>query len=51
MTLDSSAGKRMEEVFNEDLRYALQIHLESFSKRSHVERVKEWGANLITRVL
>jgi cardiolipin synthase A/B len=51
MTLDSSAGKRMEDVFNEDLRYALQIHLESFSKRSHVERVKEWGANLITRVL
>jgi phosphatidylserine/phosphatidylglycerophosphate/cardiolipin synthase-like enzyme len=50
MTLDSAAGKRMEEVLNEDLRYASQVDLASFSKRSHFERMKEWAANLITRV-
>lgn len=51
MTLDAGAGKRMEELFMEDLRDSVQIDFTTFGTRSRVERVKEWGANLITRVL
>jgi cardiolipin synthase len=51
MTLDASAGKRMEDLFVEDLQYATQIDLNTFAKRPRIERVQEWGANLITRVL
>jgi phosphatidylserine/phosphatidylglycerophosphate/cardiolipin synthase-like enzyme len=51
MTLDASAGKRMEDLFVEDLQYATQIDLNTFVKRPRIERVQEWGANLITRVL
>ena len=51
MVLDSVAGKRMEEVFMEDLGDALEIDLTTFRRRPWTERVQEWGANLIIRVL
>jgi cardiolipin synthase A/B len=51
MVLDSSAGERMESVFLDDLRYSKEIDLETFRRRSWFEKTKEWGANLITRVL
>lgn len=51
MTLDAGSGTQMEQVFFDDLHHALEIELATFSKRSRLERVKEWGANLITRVL
>ncbi|HEX6030719.1 MAG TPA: phospholipase D-like domain-containing protein [Tepidiformaceae bacterium] len=51
MVLDSVAGRRMEAVFDDDLRYAREIDLESFRRRPWIERVVEWAANLITPLL
>lgn len=51
MVLDSAAGRRMEEVFIEDLGYAKEIELAEFRRRPWTQRVGEWGANLITRLL
>ncbi len=51
MVLDSAAGQRMESVFMEDLRYAREIDLATFRRRSWIQRVAEWGANQLTRVL
>jgi len=51
MVLDSTAGRRMEAVFVEDLGHALEIDLTEFRRRPWLERVAEWGANLFTRLL
>jgi cardiolipin synthase len=51
MVLDSALGQRMERVFLDDLRYAEEIELATFGKRSRLERVGEWSANLIAPVL
>ena len=51
MVLDTLAGKRMEEVFLEDLGFSREINLDQFRRRSRLERIGEWGANLIKRVL
>jgi cardiolipin synthase len=51
MVLDSTAGKRMEEVFLDDLRYSKEIDLAQFRRRSWMQRLEEWAANQITRVL
>jgi cardiolipin synthase len=51
MVLDASFGKRMEEIFHDDLSRALAVDPEKFARRPLFEHVKEWGANQITRVL
>ena len=51
MVLDSAAGRRMESVFLDDLHYAREIDLAEFRRRPWRERVAEWAANLITRLL
>jgi cardiolipin synthase A/B len=51
MVLDSAAGRRMEEVFLDDLRHSKQIDLTTFRRRPWTQRVAEWAANQITRVL
>jgi cardiolipin synthase len=51
MVLDSAVGRRMEAVFLEDLRYARPIDLESFRRRSWVDRLAEWAAMRLTPVL
>lgn len=51
MVLDSNAGRRMEEVFFEDLRQAKEIELATFRRRPWYRRVAEWGANQIVRLL
>lgn len=51
MVLDSTAGRRMEQVFFEDLRYAQEIQLATFRRRSWTRRVAEWAANQIVRLL
>jgi cardiolipin synthase len=51
MVLDSAVGQRMEAVFLEDLRYARPIDLESFRRRSWVDRLAEWAAMRLTPVL
>jgi cardiolipin synthase len=51
MVLDSAAGKRMEAVFLDDLRYSKEIDLARFRRRSWTTRLGEWAANQIARVL
>ena len=51
MVLDSAAGRRMEEVFLEDLRYSKAIDLATFRKRPWTRRVAEWFADQITPLL
>jgi cardiolipin synthase A/B len=51
MVLDSAAGQRMDSVFRDDLRDALEIDLAAFRRRSWMERAGEWAASLITPLL
>ena len=51
MVLDPAAGRRMEEVFLDDLRHSEEIDPAAFRRRPWTRRVMEWGANLITRLL
>jgi cardiolipin synthase len=51
MVLDSAAGRRMEEVFLDDLRRSKEIDLATFRKRPWTQHLLEWAANQITRLL
>ncbi|MHB1297099.1 MAG: phospholipase D-like domain-containing protein [Gemmatimonadaceae bacterium] len=51
MVLDEAFGRRMVEIFLEDLQHSVEIELEAFRKRSRVGRIGEWFAKLTTRVL
>lgn len=51
MVLDSAAGRRMEDVFRDDLRYSRAIDLATFRKRPWTRRVAEWFADQITPLL
>ena len=51
MVLDTGIGQQMERVFVDDLRQAQEITLDAFRRRSSLERIAEWGANLLTRLL
>jgi cardiolipin synthase len=51
MVLDSTAGRQMEEVFFDDLRQAREVDLTTFRRRPWTQRVAEWAANQIVRVL
>jgi cardiolipin synthase len=51
MVLDRAGGQNMERIFLEDLRHAKEITLEAFRRRSWVQRMAEWGANSLTRLL
>jgi cardiolipin synthase len=51
MVLDSTAGQRMEAVFFRDLRDAREVDLAGFRRRPWTDRLAEWAANQITRLL
>jgi cardiolipin synthase len=51
MVLDSAFGRRMDEVFMDDLRHASEVNEERYAQRSWMARVGEWGASLIVRLL
>ncbi len=51
MVLDVDFGRRMEAIFLDDLTHALEIDPAVFADRSWLERVREWGASLLTPVL
>ncbi len=51
MVLDRHIGGRMSAIFLDDLKYSQEITAERFARRPWTERVLEWGANLITRLL
>ncbi len=48
---DARFGAAMDSVFRADLRYSKQMMLPQFRHWGWVERVKEWGAHLIARLL
>lgn len=49
--LDSVVGARMDSIFLADLAHSREIDLAVFRLRTWRERLLEWGANLISRVL
>lgn len=51
VALDAGVGKKMDEIFLEDLKYSEEIKLETFRKRPLKGRVYEWGAQKLRRVL
>ena len=51
MVLDRTAGQNMNRIFLDDLRHAEEITLEAFRRRSWLQRIAEWGANSLTRLL
>jgi cardiolipin synthase len=51
MVLDRAAGQEMDRIFLDDLRYADEITLEAFRRRSWIQRPAEWGASFMTRLL
>jgi cardiolipin synthase len=51
MVLDAAFGQQMDSLFIRDLDHSHEIDAKQFSQRSRLQRVKEWGANLLTRLL
>jgi cardiolipin synthase len=51
LALDSVIGQRMDSVFMDDLRYSEEIKLETFRKRPWTDKVLEWGAQRLQRLL
>jgi cardiolipin synthase len=51
MVLDADVGDCLDAMFHDDLRYAREIELAAFRRRPWTERLVEWGAGLMSRVL
>ncbi len=51
MILDPEVGRRLEAQFQDDLRWATEITAVRFAQRPWSERVGEWFADLLTRLL
>jgi cardiolipin synthase len=51
MVLDADVGKRMEEIFLDDLGHSQAIVLAQFRQRPWAHRILESGANLVSRLL
>jgi cardiolipin synthase len=51
MVLDKDFGQRMDSIFVADLRHSIEITVGDFSRRPWLDRVGEWAASLLTRVL
>ena len=51
VTLDGRVGATLDSLFMDDLRYAKEIKLEEFNRRSWLEKALEWGANSLQRLL
>jgi cardiolipin synthase len=49
--LDDELGRQMNEIFLEDLRYSKEITLEEFRRRPWWQKVTEWGASRLWRIL
>ena len=51
VTLDGRVGATLDSLFMDDLRYAKEIKLDEFNRRSWLEKALEWGANSLQRLL
>lgn len=51
LVLDDRFGAALGDMFLEDLRYAREVTLEAFRRRPRHERLLEWGASRMARML
>lgn len=51
LVLDAEFGAELQRVFVADLRHAREIRLDRFRERPWTDRVREWGASLLSRLL
>jgi cardiolipin synthase len=51
VALDERVGATLDSLFMDDLRYAKEIKLDEFNRRSWWEKALEWGANSLQRLL
>jgi cardiolipin synthase len=51
LTLDKGVGAQMDSIFLDDLKYSKEIKLDEFRKRPISERIIEWGAQKLRRIL
>ena len=51
VALDERVGATLDSLFLDDLRYSKEIRLDEFGRRSWVEKLLEWGASTLQRVL
>jgi cardiolipin synthase len=51
VALDERLGRSLDSLFMEDLRLSKEIKLPEFERRSWGEKLLEWGANTLQRVL
>ncbi|MBA2707230.1 MAG: hypothetical protein H0U59_05440 [Gemmatimonadaceae bacterium] len=51
VALDVNVGRRMDQIFLDDLNYSEEIKLEAFRNRSWKGKAMEWGASRIVRIL
>jgi cardiolipin synthase A/B len=51
LALDSDIGQRMDSVFMDDVKYSEEIKLDSFRRRPWRDKVLEWGAQRLERLL
>jgi cardiolipin synthase len=51
VVLDEGFGRRMDEIFLDDLRYSKEITLAEFRRRPRSAKLLEWGASRLWRIL
>ena len=51
LALDSVVGQQMDSIFLDDLKYSEEIKLETFRQRPWTNKVLEWGAQQLRRIL
>jgi cardiolipin synthase len=51
MVLDRAIGQHMNRIFLDDLQHAQEITVDALRRRSWLQRITEWGANSLTRML
>jgi len=51
VVLDSLFGRQMDSIFFDDLKFATEMKLETFEKRSAWSKLVETGAILLSRLL
>ena len=51
VALDASVGATADSLFRHDLRFSREVTLAAFERRPWTDRLVEWGASLVSRVL
>jgi cardiolipin synthase len=51
VAMDTMIGAHMDSIFLDDLRYSSEIKLDTFRQRPVTEKIIEWGAQKLRRIL